>query len=98
MTDISADMTTMPAYSERRKSPKRRPVYSVMWPKMISESATGMSNGGRLSSASAAVKNTMMPGPRTTSHHHSHASAMPVSDIVPASMTTLEAQSTSGSS
>ena len=47
-----ADNATMPPYSASRKNANFRPVYSVMAPKMISESATGMSNGGRDSSAS----------------------------------------------
>ena len=46
---------TIPAYSVSRKKANRSPVYSVRWPNTSSESATGMSNGGLVSSASAAV-------------------------------------------
>ena len=47
----SSDITTMPAYSASRKKAKRSPVYSVQAPMTSSASATGMSNGGRCSSA-----------------------------------------------
>ena len=65
---------------------------------MISESATGMSNGGRCSSASPATKNTTAPGSCQSSHHGSHASTMPGSDRVPAAIATEAAASTNGSS
>ena len=64
----------------------------------ISASASGASNGGRCSSASPAMKNTMSPGSWVSSHHGSHASAIPISESVPAAMATLEAASTIGSS
>src|SRR6476620_714952 len=54
-TEATADITTMPPYSDSRKKANFSPVYSVYAPKMISESATGMSNGGRVSSATDAV-------------------------------------------
>src|SRR6266511_5335459 len=50
-----AENATMPAYSDRRKKANFSPVYSVYAPKMISESAMGMSKGGRVSSASEAI-------------------------------------------
>jgi hypothetical protein len=53
-----ADCDTIPAYSVSRKNANRSPVYSVRWPKTSSESATGMSNGGRVSSAKLAIKKT----------------------------------------
>ena len=56
-----ADRATIPPYSASRKNAKRRPVYSVYAPKMISESATGMSKGGRVSSARDATMK--MPNP-----------------------------------
>ena len=65
---------------------------------MISESATGMSNGGRCSSASPATKNTTAPGSCQSSHHGSHASTMPGSDSVPAAIATDAAASMNGSS
>src|SRR5207237_126280 len=71
-TAVSAENTTMPAYSASRKSAKRSPVYSVSGPKMISESAYGMSNGGRASSARAAVTNTTNAGACQASHQGRH--------------------------
>ena len=61
----------MPAYSASRNSANRSPVYSVYGPKMISESATGMSNGGRCSSASPATKKTNAASACQSSHHGS---------------------------
>src|SRR5436309_11920936 len=52
---------TMPAYSDRRKNANFSPVYSVYAPKMISESAIGMSKGGRVSSASEAIRKITAP-------------------------------------
>ena len=88
----------MPAYSASRNSAKRRPVYSVYAPKMISESATGMSKGGRWSSARPATKKTRAPTICQGSHHHSKASRMPGSETVPAAMATEAAVSSIGSS
>src|SRR5690606_35821004 len=42
-TAVSAEMTTMPAYSASRKSANRSPEYSVKAPKMISSGAIGAS-------------------------------------------------------
>ena len=93
------DITTIPPYSESRKNANLRPVYSVYAPKMISESATGMSNGGRVSSATDDIMKTTNSGASGTTYHRSCcASTMPRSDIVPASITTAAAASTSGSS
>src|SRR5918996_1254640 len=65
---------------------------------MISESATGMSNGGRCSSASPAMKNTAAPIACQASHHGCQASTIPGSESVPAAMATDAAVSTKGSS
>ena len=66
---------------------------------MISESATGMSNGGRVSSATAAIMNTMNSGNSGITYQmFCCASTMPTSDSVPASITAAAAASTSGSS
>ena len=88
----------MPAYSVSRNIANRMPPYSVSGPMTSSASASGASNGGRISSASPATKNTTSPGSCASSHHGSHASAMPTSDSVPAAMATLDAASTIGSS
>ena len=66
---------------------------------MISESAIGMSNGGRVSSASdATMKMPAITGCVRTYQYCCWASTMPTSDSVPACMTTATAASTSGSS
>src|SRR3712207_2690629 len=57
-----------------------------------------MSNGGRCSSASPAVKNTNSAGACQSSHHGFQASTMPTSDSVPAAIATDDAASTNGSS
>src|SRR6478735_9283903 len=68
-TAATADITTMPPYSESRKNANFSPVYSVYAPKMISESAMGMSKGGRVSSARDEIMNTRnMTGWLTTYH------------------------------
>ena len=74
-------------------------MYSVYAPKMISESAIGMSKGGRVSSASAAIMKMAAPsGCVSTYQYRCCASAMPTSDSVPACITTATAASTIGSS
>ena len=89
----------MPAYSDSKNSPKRMPVYSVMWPKMISESAIGMSNGGRESSARLAITKMMNPAIwGKTNQYDFWASTMPTSDSVPACIETADAARTKGSS
>jgi hypothetical protein len=66
---------------------------------MISESAMGMSNGGRVSSATAAIMNTPnMTGWVNTYQYCCWASLIPMSDTVPACMTTATAARISGSS
>ena len=68
---------------------------------MISESATGMSNGGRVSSASEAIMKMRKPiscQGRAMFHSPRCDSTIPTSDSVPACMTTAAAASTSGSS
>src|SRR3954468_24255808 len=69
-TVVSADNTTIPAYSASRKKANRSPAYSVYGPKMTSLSATGMSNGGRRSSGRPAAENTTPPLACHGSHHH----------------------------
>src|SRR3954447_10224134 len=97
-TATSAESTTMPAYSASRNSAKRSPEYSVYGPTTSSESAIGMSNGGRWSSARPATSSTKAAGACHSNHHGRHASAIPTSDSVPAAIATLLAASTSGSS
>src|SRR6266545_676117 len=82
-TVVSAAITTMPAYSASRKNANRRPVYSVRYPNTSSESAIGMSNGGRRISASPARKNTTRAGSCHSSHHGRHALTMPGSERLP---------------
>ena len=66
---------------------------------MISESATGMSNGGRVSSASEAVRKIRKPiGCEKTNQYFSWASTIPIIESVPACMTIAAAPSTRGSS
>ena len=68
---------------------------------MISESATGMSNGGRVSSASDAIMKMMKPSGcqgRTMFHMPRCDSTIPTSDSVPDCITMAAAASTSGSS
>ena len=66
---------------------------------MISESATGMSNGGRVSSASEAVRKMRNPiGCEKTNQYFSCASTIPTIESVSACITIAAAPSTSGSS
>jgi hypothetical protein len=66
---------------------------------MISESATGMSNGGRVSSASDATRKITNPtGWVSANQYRSWASTIPIIDRVPACITIEAAASTSGSS
>ncbi|KOV98166.1 hypothetical protein ADL02_06625 [Streptomyces sp. NRRL WC-3723] len=65
---------------------------------MISESATGMSNGGRCSSASPATKKTIAPTICQGSHHQWKACTMPGRETVPAAIATEAAASSIGSS
>src|SRR3954451_1578694 len=97
-TVVSPASTTIPAYSASRNIANRSPVYSVYGPKMTSESATGMSNGGRCSSASPAMKNTSSPGSCQSNHQGFQAAAIPLRLSVPAATATLAADSTNGSS
>ena len=89
----------MPPYSASRKNANFRPVYSVYAPKMISESAIGMSNGGRVSSARAAIMKMMNIGNSgITVHRSCCSSTMPIIEVAPVTMTTEAAASTRGSS
>ncbi len=66
---------------------------------MISESAIGMSKGGRVISASAAIMKIRKPiGCVSTNQYESCSSVMPIIDIVPACITIAAAASTRGSS
>src|SRR5580698_7119281 len=50
-----------PRYSPRKKSAYLNPEYSVRKPAMISDSPSGRSNGDRLDSAAAAIRNRISP-------------------------------------
>ena len=66
---------------------------------MISESAIGMSNGGRWSSANAAIMKIRNPGSCGMMNQRScWASTIPIIESVPACITTAAAAITSGSS
>ncbi len=65
---------------------------------MISASATGMSNGGRCSSASPATKKTNSPGSCHSSHHGVQESAITARETEPAAIAAEAAASTNGSS
>src|SRR5205809_367027 len=56
-TVVKEQSSTSPEDSDSRERANRRRVYSVKAPKMIPETATGMSKGDRGSSASQATKN-----------------------------------------
>src|SRR6266550_9063972 len=56
-----AEKAMMPAYSDSSSRPNFMPVYSVYAPKMISDSAIGMSKGVRFSSASVATMKMRKP-------------------------------------
>src|SRR5918997_6217911 len=78
------------------------PEYSVNGPVMISDSATGMSNGTRVISATAPTLNTRnaaspIPGGQMA-NGQSWASTMSTSESDPASIATEAAASTMGSS
>jgi hypothetical protein len=55
-TTATAETRYMAAYSERKKRPKRMPVYSVWKPETSSDSASGRSKGARLHSARLATR------------------------------------------
>ena len=66
---------------------------------MISESAIGMSNGGRVSSARAEIMNTTNMGKSGTMYQSGRcASTIPTIEVWLDSMTTAAAASTSGNS
>src|SRR5687767_8129169 len=52
-------MAKSPRYSPRKKSANLNPEYSVRYPAMISDSASGKSNGERFDSAVAAIRNNI---------------------------------------
>ena len=56
MITTTAEMTIMLAYSARKNSENRIPLYSVWNPPVSSVSASGRSNGARLVSASPPMK------------------------------------------
>ena len=94
----SSDITTMPAYSASRKKANRSPVYSVQAPMTSSASATGMSNGGRCSSATAATRKTTAPGSCHSIHHGDQRSVSVSSDSEPPARAIDATASTIGSS
>src|SRR4029079_19236626 len=75
-TAVRTANRNIPEYSARKKIAKRKPVYSVWKPATSSLSASGRSNGARLSAASAAVKKRKTPtnvaGLRKTHHEVIH--------------------------
>ncbi len=80
-------------YSARKKRPNRIPEYSVWYPAMISDSASGRSNGVRFTSAMLATRkiaNASRPGGESTNQ--------PVSSCLSKIVTRLRlpAQSTTG--
>ncbi len=58
MTAIDELTASIAAYSARKKSDQRNPLYSVWKPATSSDSASGRSNGARLVSATIAMANT----------------------------------------
>ena len=63
------DTTIMFAYSARKNSAKRMPLYSVWKPPVSSCSASGMSNGARLVSARLPMKKTTNATGCTNANH-----------------------------
>src|SRR6476620_6664179 len=55
------EITIIAAYSARKKSENRNPLYSVWNPATSSDSASGKSNGARLFSATPQTKNSKNP-------------------------------------
>ena len=55
-TEATAEMTNISVYSAMKNIAKKKPLYSVWKPATSSLSASGMSKGARLHSASPAVK------------------------------------------
>src|SRR5690606_36058865 len=66
MIVVSAHMVTIATYSPSMNSRYGVDEYSTMKPATSSDSASGRSNGGRLVSASAEMKNTMNIGKSTS--------------------------------
>ena len=58
MVTAMEETASMAAYSARKKSDQRKPLYSVMKPATSSDSASGRSNGARLVSATMAMAKT----------------------------------------
>src|SRR5258708_5386163 len=63
------ETTIMLAYSARKKSAKRMPLYSVWKPPVSSCSASGMSNGARLVSARLPMKKMTNASGCTNANH-----------------------------
>ncbi|GAB2941328.1 hypothetical protein GCM10022245_78260 [Streptomyces mayteni] len=59
---VRHDIRTIEQYSPRKKNTKIIPLCSVKKPATSSDSASGRSNGVRLVSASAEIRNTMNTG------------------------------------
>src|SRR3989304_2200273 len=57
----SAEKAKALPYSAMKKSPQRMPLYSIIGPPRTSDSATGISNGGRNTSARAAIMKMRAP-------------------------------------
>ena len=95
----------MLAHSAKRKKRKRIPEYSMLYPAMISLSASGRSNGVRLPSAIAEMKYMMKAakrnGLRKTNHCHGQppcAPTIPCVERVPAINTTAISEKADGTS
>src|SRR5262245_55921628 len=70
-----------PRYSPRKNSANLKPEYSVKYPAMISDSASGRSNGARFASAAAAIRNRMNPKtPHGVKRFHACNPAIPAAD------------------
>ena len=86
-------------YSATKNSAKRMLEYSTLKPATSSDSASGMSKGVRLTSASMPMKNRMNASGCVTMFHTCACDATMVESLIePASMTTPTVESTIGTS
>ena len=95
------DTTIILAYSARKKSAKRIPLYSVWNPPVSSCSASGRSNGARLVSASPPINTITKAAGWATTYHTCWlycALTMPTMLSVPAIMITLTSVSVTATS
>lgn len=66
---VNVDISTILQYSARKKNTKIIPECSVKNPATSSDSASGKSNGVRLVSANAEIKNIINSGSSGTTYH-----------------------------